>query len=62
VSDPIHNERVKLASRLATNLGIGLILAAILVPLVGRIAYAGLLAVAGVVCLIAGHRMLGRLR
>jgi hypothetical protein len=35
-----------LASRFTTNLGIGLILAAILVPLVGRYAYAGLLAVA----------------
>ena len=51
-----------LASRFTTNLGIGLILAAILVPLVGRYAYAGLLAVAGVVCIIAGDRMIGRLR
>ena len=53
---------VKLASRFATNLGIGLILAAILVPLVGRYAYGGLLAVAGIVCIIVSHRMLGRLR
>jgi hypothetical protein len=51
-----------LTSRFATNLGIGLILAAILVPLVGRYAYAALLAVAGVVCIIAGDRMIGRLR
>ena len=58
MSASVHNEGVKLASRFATNLGIGLILAAILVLLVGRYAY-GLLAVAGVVCIIAGHRMIG---
>ena len=58
MSASVHNEGVKLASRLTTNLGIGLILAAILVLLVGRYAY-GLLAVAGVVCIIAGHRMIG---
>jgi len=50
---------VKLASRFATNLGMGLILAATLVPLVGRYAYGGLLAVAGIVCIVAGHRMTG---
>jgi hypothetical protein len=58
MSASVHNEGVKLASRFATNLGIGLILAAILVLLVGRYAY-GSLAVAGVVCIIAGHRMIG---
>jgi hypothetical protein len=58
MSASVHNEGVKLASRFTTNLGIGLILAAILVLLVGRYAY-GLLAVAGVVCIIAGHRMIG---
>jgi hypothetical protein len=58
MSASIHNEGVKLASCFTTNLGIGLILAAILVLLVGRYAY-GFLAVAGVVCIIAGHRMIG---
>jgi hypothetical protein len=59
MSASVHNEGVKLASRFATNLGIGLILAAILVLLVGRYAYGGLLVVAGVVCIIAGHQMIG---
>jgi hypothetical protein len=62
MSDLIYSEGVKLASRFATNLGIGMILAAVLVPLVGRYAYAGLLAVAGIVCIIAGHRMIRQLR
>jgi hypothetical protein len=62
MSDLIYSEGVKLASRFTINLGIGLILAAILVPLVGRYAYGGLLAVAGMVCVIAGQRMIGRLQ
>jgi hypothetical protein len=41
MSDPPHNGAVKLVSGFVTNLGIGLILAALLVPLVGRYAYGG---------------------
>jgi hypothetical protein len=63
----VHNERVKLSSRFLTNIGIVLVLGAIIGPILGRhdlIGLAGMVGfgVAGGLSIGAGFRLLRRLR
>jgi hypothetical protein len=67
MSNLIRNERLKLFARFASNVGVVLVLIAVVVPLFVRrdpaaMAYSAVLGLAGLLCVAAAVWLLGRLR